>query len=810
MSKKRRIRRKKTNHADTDKKNLFQRLPGLCRYAREGLFLGILVAGVVLIYSNTLQHPFIFDDLSNIKYNTHIRMTDLTWESLQKAGFESLSSNRPVANISFALNYYVHQYDVAGYHWTNILIHATAGIFLYLLVRAILSTPAIRDKYAAYKWIPLFTATIWLVHPIQTQSVTYLVQRMNSLSAMFYILSLLLYAKARLAGGKKSKWLLFSGCALAGILAVGSKEIAATLPFFIFLYEWYFHRDLSLGWLRRNILPIVALLAVFAVITSLFLGVHPLERILNSYAKRDFTLIQRVLTEFRVVVYYAGLLVFPHPSRLNLDHDFLISKSLLDPVTTLLALATLAGLVTSAVYLAKRQRLLSFCILWFLGNLVIESSVIGLEIAFEHRNYLPSMLVSLVAVVLIFQHIRIRWAAAGIVCAAGIVLSLWTYERNQVWRDEITLWSDCVQKSPQKPRPHNNLAVALIQQGKLDEAIAHYSEALRIKPDYAEAHFNLGVGLSRQGKFEEAVYHLSEMLRLKPEHAGAHNNLGTILHEQGKLNAAISHYNEALRVNPEYPRAHYNLGVALNSAGKTNEAINHYNEALRANPLHAKAHYNLGLALSRTGKPDEAVSHFFEALRIKPDDAAAHFSLGSVLQNQGKVDEAIGQYARVLKLKPDHAEAHNNLGALFYRQGRFKQAIFHYTEALRAKPDYAEAHNNLGVVLDDLGKLKEAVYHYREALRIKSDYADAHNNLGIALSVQGKLKNAVNHFREAVRIKPAFVEAQCNLGNAMANQGKFREAVAHYNEALRINPEDTQVRRNLNRALQRLGKSPAQ
>jgi tetratricopeptide (TPR) repeat protein len=779
-------------------------------YAREVLFLVILVACVVLIYSNTLQHPFIFDDLSNIKHNSQIRLTQLTWESLQKAGFESPSPHRPVANISFALNYYAHQYDIAGYHWTNILIHAAAGIFLYLLIRAMLSTPALRDKYAAYKWIPLFTAMIWLVHPIQTQSVTYLVQRMNSLSAMFYILSLLLYAKARLAEGKRIKRLLFSGCVLAGVLAVGSKEIAGTLPFFIFLYEWYFHRDLSVSWLKRNILPMVGVLVIFAVITSLFLGVHPLERILDSYAKRDFTLIQRVLTEFRVVVYYVGLLVFPHPSRLNLDHDILISKSLLDPVTTLLALATLAGLVAAAVYLAKRQRLLSFCIFWFLGNLVIESSVIGLEIAFEHRNYLPSMLVFLFAVVLIFRHIRIRWVAAGIVCAAGVVLCIWTYERNQVWRNELMLWGDCVQKSPQKPRPHNNFAVALVRQGKLDEAIAHYSEALGIKPDYAEAHFNLGVSLSRQGKFKEAVYHLSEMLRLNPGHAGAHNNLGTILHEQGELNAAITHYNEALRISPEYPRAHYNLGVALNSAGKTNEAINHYNEALRANPLHAKAYYNLGLVLSKIGKPDEAVSHFFEALRIEPDYAAAHFSLGSVLQDQGKFKEAIGHYARVLELKPDHAEAHNNLGAIFYRQGRFKQALFHYNKALQAKPEHVGAHNNMGVLLDDLGKVKEAVYHYREALRIKPDYADAHNNLGIALSLQGKLKNATNHFREAVRIKPGFVEAQCNLGNALASQGKYREAVAYYNEALRMNPEDTQVRRNLNMALQRLGKPPVQ
>ena len=143
-----------------------------------------------------------------------------------KAAFESPVPSRPVANISFALNYYFHQYDLMGYHVINILIHIATGIILYFFVKATLTLPLLRSAYEQYRWIPFLTAFIWLVHPMQTQSVSYIVQRMNSMAAMFYVLSLLLYVKARLAASKGTRWGLFGGCIVCGILALGSKEIA--------------------------------------------------------------------------------------------------------------------------------------------------------------------------------------------------------------------------------------------------------------------------------------------------------------------------------------------------------------------------------------------------------------------------------------------------------------------------------------------------------------------------------------------------------------------------------------------------------
>jgi len=296
-----------------------------------------------------------------------------------EAGFDS-PLRRPVAYITLALNYYFHGFDLAGYHLVNILIHLVAGIFLYIFLQTTFSLPQARQKIEHAGWLPFSVAMIWLVHPLHVQSVTYIIQRMNSLAAMFYILSMLLYVRGRLARGKGKQSVLFLSSLCAGILALGSKENAATLPLFILLYEWFFLQDLSFTWLRKRFLPILGVGVFLVCVVMLFLGQHPLDAILNSYGIRDFNMEQRVLTEFRVVLFYMGLLLFPHPARLNIDHDFSLSLSLLNPPSTLLSLGVLLGLFGLAIILARRERIIAFSIFWFLGNLLLNLLLSGLRL----------------------------------------------------------------------------------------------------------------------------------------------------------------------------------------------------------------------------------------------------------------------------------------------------------------------------------------------------------------------------------------------------------------------------------------------
>ena len=403
------------------------------------LFLPLALL-VFSIYTNTLRAPYFFDDEINITRNPHIRLTQITPDGLIKAGFESHIPNRPVANISFGLNYYFGGYDVFGYHLVNIVIHMITGLLLYLLVKttlllswgtdrdaSILKPPAAGSE-PAHWWrsldpslVSFWAASLWLVHPVQTQSVTYIVQRMNSMATMFCVLSLLLYARGRISqklrfnhsrGPLTHPYVLFAGSLVGGLLAFGSKETAATLRFLLFSMNCIFFQDLSWSWLKRNSIYFVIILILFFFVVAIYMGSHPWDSILAGYARRDFTLNQRILTEFRVVIFYLSLLIWPHPSRLNLEHDFALSYSLFDPVTTVMSLGVIVGLLALGIYLAPKQRILSFCLLWFLGNLVIESSVIGLELVFEHRLYMPSMFLSLAAVILFCRYVKLRWLQA--------------------------------------------------------------------------------------------------------------------------------------------------------------------------------------------------------------------------------------------------------------------------------------------------------------------------------------------------------------------------------------------------------------
>jgi tetratricopeptide (TPR) repeat protein len=587
----------------------------------------LLVFGtlVFLIYASTLTGPFIFDDKHNIQQNRYIRMDRLRPGSIAKAALQSPSRHRPVANVSFALNYYFHRYNPVGYHFVNILIHIINGTLLYLLAKITLLTPALKGDYDPFKagWIPLLTALIWTLHPLQTQSVSYIVQRMNSLATLFYLLCLWFYVKYRLAERtKQSSWLLV-GCAASGVLAVGSKEIAATLPLFIILYEWFFFQGVRRAWLKKKIPLIAAAFIVFAVLSWFFLGMDPLSSITTDAVHRKLPPGQRVLTEFRVVVFYLSLLIWPHPSRLNLDHDFMVSNSLTDPVSTLLSLAAIAGMVGAAIFLARKTPLISFAILWFFGNLVIESSVIDLEIIFEHRAYLPSSMLIFMLVSLIFKYVKPRQICIAVLCAVVAVESFWTYQRNRVWADAVTLWQDCVAKSPGKARPYNNLGVALAQAGQLEAAIENYYHALRINPDYGNAHYNLGSALARKGNLKNGTAHLLRAVELQPDSHEARNNLGIALLKQGELPEAITQFRTALQHNADDSRAHNNLGIALGRQHHLPEAVFHFREALRLDPAYAEAHNNLGDALRRQGKFKEAHQHFSEALRINPAYEAA-------------------------------------------------------------------------------------------------------------------------------------------------------------------------------------------
>ena len=715
-------------------------IDGFYRYHLIALLTLFVLCTV--IYSNTLHSPFVLDDIPSISENTNIRLINFDFQGLYDSGFKT-PGLRPVAHISFALNYYFGGYDVVGYHLVNIIIHFINGVLVYFLALSIFS----HSGPSHAQWMnhsaigptflmSLFAALFFVAHPLQTQSVTYMVQRMTSMSAMFYFLSFIFYIRGRLCQIGWQRLILFLGCFVSWVFALGSKQTAVTLPVTILLYELYFFQDLNTAWLKRNLKYFLMLTLMVCLFAFFYLGVNPIDNILGTGAFRDFTMGERLLTQFRVIVFYISLIFYPHPSRLNLFHRITTSHSLVDPITTLLSLLTILGLLGIAVYLFRRNRLISFGILWFFINLALESSVIWLAMIYEHRLYLPIFGPVLIVTYLIFNF-PIKRRLWAVMVSAFIILCLGTaaYLRNKVWQDETTLWSDVLSKNPQSHIAHIGLGLALVKQDKITEGIMHYYGALRIEPLNLEAHINLGAALVIQGKIDEAIKHYNAALRMNPGLDKAHYGLAHALTKLGKTDEAIKHYSEVLRIKPDIPVVHTRLGIAFSGQNRMENAVRHFSEALRLNPKSVEAHNNLGLALTKQGRIAEAIKCFNDALKINPYCFDAHHNLGLALANQGKMNAAIKHFSKALQINPNQANAQVNLGVALINQNKTEEAIKHFFDALKIEPKNAYAHYNIGVALASLGRVEEAVGHLSEAIKINPEYAEAQNLLNHALTL---------------------------------------------------------------------------
>lgn len=727
---------------------------------------------VTLMYSNILRAPFLFDDLPHIPNNPNIKITSLHVQDLVDVGTKSRLSNRPIAYITFALNYYFGGYNPFGYHLVNIIIHLITGLILFFLIRETIERSGkvssrllvTEDTNASY--IAFAAVLIWLAHPLHTQSVTYTVQRMNSMAAMFYLLAMLCYVRARLGEGWR-KYALYASCVVSGALAVGSKEIAATLPVFIFLYEWYFFRDLDRDWLKRQVLPLAGVVFVFAIVALVYVGGDPVASILRAYNTRDFTIGQRVLTEFRVVMLYISLLFFPYPGRLNLDYDFPISHTLLSPATTLLSILGVVFLVVFAVYMAKKDRIVSFAILWFLGNLAMESSVIGLELVYEHRTYLPSMFVVLAAVLLVHRYVRARWVGYAVLCAVVLAGSLWTYQRNNVWKDEVSFWQDNVTKSPHKARPRANLGNALAKIKRYSEAIAQYQESIKIDPNNWVVYNNLGKAFTENGQIREAFEQFSKGLEMKKE-----NDLET----------------RAL---------YFNIAKAYEKISDSDQAMNNYGLALKVDPNYVEAHLDLGILLAKNGKYASAIQHFNYALYLDPRMQLVHNNIGNTHMAMGNIDLAVNEYMSEIKTNPAYADSYNNLGIAYYKQGKIAEAISQFKKAVELNENYSKAKNNLIQAQAKKREIDSSIKRLNESIRQDPNNYELHFRLAQVYLQNWDMEKAIEQYNSSLSIKPEFIQAMYGLAVIYSKSGEYDKSLDYLKRMAQIQPDNPEIFYNI-------------
>jgi protein O-mannosyl-transferase len=651
----------------------------------------IVLAGAVA-YRNSFDVPLLFDDEVSIRDNPSIHDLAQLGRVLTPPP-KVFTGGRPLLNLSFALNYAWGGTAVRGYHAVNLLIHVLAGLTLFGLARRLLQSPRVPERFQqAALPLSLAIALLWLLHPVQTESVTYLSQRAESLMGLWYLLTL--YGALRAASADNA-WRWAAVAISACLLGMATKEAMVTAPALVVLLDRAFVYDsFRQAWHRRRQLYL-GLVATWLFLAWLMLSSHLSARGVGFSQGVAWWTYARA--ELRVVVKYLQLALWPHPLVFDYGEEMYLASWFQALPYAAVVLALLAAVVAAA------RRSLALGVLGGTFFLLIapSSSVVPIAVQpmAESRLYLPLAPVITIVVLAAYRFVG-RKALLGLGLAA-LGLGALTVARNRDYRSAASIWEDTVAKRPDSARAHNSFGKVLESQpGRLPYAIAHFETSLRIKPDDAIVHNNLGMALSRvPGRTPEAVAHYEAALRIKPHYAYAHNNLANILAQQPQaLPMAYAHYETAVRLEPDNPQFHFNFGLALaQTPARLPEAIAHYETALRLKPNFTDAYRSLGLAIeSQPGRLAEAIAHFQMALRLDPGDAVTHYHLGNALMmTDARQPEAIRQFQIALRLKPDFMEAHNNLAIALAQSGRIDEAIRGLEAAVKLDSAPADLRRNL-------------------------------------------------------------------------------------------------------------------
>jgi tetratricopeptide (TPR) repeat protein len=662
--------------------------------------------------------------------------------------------------------------SVLGYHLVTLLWHMLAVCLVYFnLIR--LKIPG-----------ALLAAAIFALHPVVVESVAWISEQKNTLSAVFCLSAMLAYLKFD-ESRHPSYYCIAFGLFVLGLLT--KTVITATLPAALLVIFWWQRGDLS--WKRdvRPLVPFFVLGAMGGCVTAW------VERKLIGAEGIDFelSLLQRGLVAGRIIWFYLSKLLWPA------DLVFFYPRWDINPSEWwqwLFPIATLAVFVGLWAMRRKSRGPLAAW-LFFVGTLVPVLGFLNVypfifSFVADHFQYLASLGIIVpvsAGVATGLQRASLPMRRAGVAMCILLVgtFAVLSSKQSRTYADVVTFYRTILARNNDAWAAHNNLGTLLSAQGQQQKAIEHYRAAIRARPNYFEAHTNLGTALAARGQLPEAFAHLHEAIKLQPESVAAHRSLGNTLDNAGRHADAIDEYQAALALRPDDPLTLNALGTALTASGQLAQAIEHLKHAVRINPNFAEARGNLGNALARSGKLSEGIAELHQAVALKPDDAGTRNNLGVALMQTGRVPQAIQQLTRAVELSPS-ADAHNNLGTAMMNMGRLPEAIKEFQAALALKPVFAGALGNLGNALTRETRFPEAIEHLERAVQLKPDFADAHTILGVALMHSGKLPEAIGHYRTAIRLKPNSVDAYANLAQALNLADRSHDAVTAAQKGIEI------------------------
>ncbi len=706
--------------------------------------VGIFVA-VLAVYAPVLWFGFVnFDDPEYVAENGWVRR-GLTWGGVEWAFTSFHAANwHPLTWLSHMLDCQVFGLWAGGHHVSSVLLHAAAALLLFVALR----------RMTGAVWRSGMVAALFALHPLRVESVAWISERKDVLSAFLWMVGLLAYARYA-ERPSRGRYLAVAAAFAAGLLA---KPMAVTFPFALLLLDAWPLGRLSLDRrVPRPWLPVVIekvpLLALAGALSVVVFRAQRAGGAVVSFAEHP--LAARLANALLSYTAYLGMTIWPRD--LIVFYPYRETFPLWQMVGAVLVLGTIT---VGAVWLRRRAPWVLVGWLWYVGTLVPVVGIIraGDQAMADRFTYVPHVGLFL-AVVWGLASVTARWSwrrsvlpAAAATALVGCIVG--TRLQLRYWADSVALFGHALAVSPRNAAAQTNYGYALLERGQAAEALGHFEQAVAIRPSYAKARLNLGVGLASVGRSDEAIVQYREALRLDPTYVAVHYDLGLEFAEHDRLDEAIAAYREAIRLDPGDAKAENGLGLVLARAGRFEEAVGHYQAALAVEPGLSVVHNNLAIALERLERNDEALAQYREAVRLAPDEARAHANLAAVLGGSRRFAEAASEYQEALRLRPDLQEIHLSLGDVLLELAREADADAQYRLALAGRPGWAAAETRLAWALatgpDAPADGAEAVRlaeHARDETR--GEDPDVLRSLAAAYAAAGRFPEAAAVGRQA-------------------------------------------------------------
>ncbi len=724
----------------------------------------ILSIITALFYWPSLNYPFQFDDLANISKKFAIRNDNPLGRMF--------SNSRWMADWLNRINFEMARFEPFYYRLFNIIIHITAGILLFYLISTLLK---MLDKknflFKNHTLISFMTAGLFLLHPVQTQTISYVIQaRLEGLASMFVLAILLVLINALTTKNTILKIILFGFAGILSVLSFGTKEIVVIIPLLLVLCDWFFiSKNNWKSFKTRIVYHIGFAIFFYLLFFSRFMNFSFFTRaislnmttannrgnILTTHAQNVIKPLEFLVSEFKVILHY--LLMFIWPSIISVEYDWKLSSSFF-AADSFFPFLILALILYTALYttIKKKYSFIGFGLLWFFITIAPRTTIIpSPELLCDYKTYLASvgwLFIIATAIVYISKYLfnalknNFKLKYSSIIQLTILTLFLLpigagTYFRNTVWRTSVEFWADIVKKAPLKARGHNNYGVSLSEAGNIDKAIVHYKRAISLDKYYSDPLSNLAVAYSMKNEIDQAINALRMALSINPNYPEAFNNIGTLFLKKKEYDNAEQALNNAIKLRPYYGKAHYNKGRLYMDKGDKETAWTFFKKATEGDLDTPEGFYTLGQLSINLQKFDEAINAFENIIKRGVQNPGVFFNLANSYYMLKQYDKAKAIYTNLIKTNPQESKYIYNLAETYFMNNETEQALELFKKVTKMPNSVAQSHLRIATCLEKLNKYNEANKYLELLLKTKAsdDFKQAVQNQKAQMELQHKV-----------------------------------------------------------------------